>query len=103
MEVVDIQGGENGYIKLQNPNDIAIDVSGWRVNGDGFSFEFVPGTVVPANGDVYLASTSIKAFLSRPSPPTGGEGHFVVGPVSGTLSPSARQATVVRKDTGSNK
>jgi len=88
LELVTIEPGANGYIQFSNPNDIALDVSNWKVEGDGFKFEFLPGTVVPANGVIYIAATSIANFKNRPQPPTGGQGNFVVGPVEGTLQGS---------------
>lgn len=88
LELVTIEPGANGYIQFSNPNDIALDVSNWKVEGDGFKFKFLPGTVVPANGVIYIAATSIANFKNRTKPPTGGQGNFVVGPIEGTLQGS---------------
>ncbi|MDB6036116.1 MAG: Spore coat protein CotH, partial [Verrucomicrobiales bacterium] len=72
------------YLELRNPNSVAVDVSGWSVGG-GIDFTFQPGTVLPANGNLYL-SPDIVAFRSRASGPRGGQGLFVVGNYRGQLS-----------------
>ena len=48
-------------------------------------FEFAPGSVVPANGDVYV-SPDIASFLTRSTEPRGGQGHLVLGNYKGQLS-----------------
>jgi len=69
LQVTQVTPGENGYVTLTNPNDIALDISGWTLQGDDFTFEFIPGTVIPANGEAYVTSNplALRETLS-PSP-----------------------------------
>ena len=72
------------YLTLVNPNDIAVDLSGWRIAHD-VEYTFAPGAVVPAGGTLYL-SPNVVAFRRRAVSPTGGEGLFVQGDYRGRLS-----------------
>lgn len=72
------------YVELLNPNPVAVDISGWRLES-GVDFTFAPGTVVPANGRVYV-SPNLAAFRTRTTGPRAGQGLLVVGPYSGQLS-----------------
>ncbi len=77
------------YIQLRNPNSFAVDISGWILNTDAEPetplFVFRGGTVIPAGGVLYVAA-SRPAFRTRASPPTGGQGLFVVGDCTGRLA-----------------
>ena len=42
------------FIELLNPNDKAVDISGWSLQG-GIQHEFTPGTVIPAGGRLYVS------------------------------------------------
>jgi CotH kinase protein/Concanavalin A-like lectin/glucanases superfamily/Lamin Tail Domain/Bacterial Ig domain/Immunoglobulin domain len=72
------------FVELLNPNPVAVDVSGWSMSG-GVSFKFTPGTVIPAQGRIYV-SPDVRAFRARAAGPRGGQGLFVVGNYSGQLS-----------------
>ncbi|HLP77056.1 MAG TPA: lamin tail domain-containing protein, partial [Candidatus Paceibacterota bacterium] len=72
------------YVQLTNPNSYAVDISGWELDG-GIHFKFKGGTVIPANGLLYV-SPNTKAFRNRAVSPHGGQGLFVVGPYSGRLN-----------------
>lgn len=72
------------YIELINENPTAVDMSGWRIDGE-VRFSFAPGTVVGAGRRLYV-SPDIKAFKARSRSPRGGEGRLVVGPYRGQLS-----------------
>lgn len=72
------------YIEIVNTSNEAIDLSGWTVSG-GVDFEFLPGTILEANGNLYL-SPEVSVFRSRASSPTGGEGLNVEGDYSGQIS-----------------
>lgn len=72
------------YVRLDNPNSFAVDISGWKLDG-GVQFKFQQGTVVPA-GSAVCVSPNVRAFRARPSGPRGGQGLFVVGPYSGRLN-----------------
>jgi hypothetical protein len=77
------------YIQLLNPNSFAVDISGWTLSRGQDSqtnlFTFRGGTIIPANGTIYVAADRI-AFRSRSSYPTGGQRLFVVGDFSGRLA-----------------
>jgi hypothetical protein len=72
------------YLTLVNPNDFAVDLSGWRIAHD-VEHTFAPGVVLPAGGTLYL-SPDVVAFRQRAASPTGGEGRFVQGNYRGRLS-----------------
>jgi hypothetical protein len=72
------------YLTLVNPNDFAVDLSGWRIAHD-VEHTFAPGVVLPAGGTLYL-SPDVVAFRQRAASPSGGEGHFVQGDYRGRLS-----------------
>ena len=100
LEVVDLDfnpasGNQlHEYLALTNRNDVAVDISGWRLSG-GVGFQFRPGTVVPARRSI-LVSPDVRQFRSRGTAPRGGQGVFVVGPYSGQLS--ARGETLILED-----
>jgi hypothetical protein len=72
------------YVQLQNTNNFAVDISGWRIEG-GVEFTFQPGTVIPANTNLYV-SPSVRSFRSRTVSPMANQRAFVVGGYSGQLS-----------------
>jgi hypothetical protein len=77
------------YIQLLNPNWFFVDISGWTLSA-GISdtapiFTFRGGTVIPANGVLYVAADR-PAFRARDSFPTGGQALFVVGDYARRLS-----------------
>jgi len=72
------------FIELVNPNDYAVDLSGWKLTG-GVRHEFPAGTVIVAGGSLYL-SPDVRLFRQRAASPTGGEGNFVQGNYKGHLS-----------------
>lgn len=76
------------FIQLQNFNHVAVDISGWTLSRepDTLLFTFRGGTVIPANGAIFVAADRV-AFRSRIIPPTGGQALFVVGDFSGRLAP----------------
>lgn len=86
------------YIELINPNDFAVDVSGWQLSG-GIDITFQPGTVVPSHSSMYV-SPDVSAFRGRSSSPTGFEQRFVQGNYVGRLN--ARGETVILTDTDEN-
>ncbi len=77
------------YIQLLNVNSFAVDVSGWTLSADAAPeaplFTFRGGTVIPANGTLYVAA-SRPAFRARRSFPMGGQSLFVVGDCVGRLA-----------------
>ncbi len=96
---------DEGYVQLLNPNSFAVDISSWTLIADGNAkaplYTFHGGTVIPANGTLYVAANRV-AFRARRLAPTGGQALFVVGdygyrlPVLGqTLELIDRQGTKV--------
>jgi hypothetical protein len=83
------------YIQLQNPNRFAVDISGWALSSgqdpNAHFFTFHGGTVIPANGTIYVAANRV-AFRSRNSSIRGGPILFIVGDFSGRLA--ARDETL---------
>lgn len=91
------------YVILRNTTTGAVDISGWRVDGE-IEHVFKGGTVIPAGngtpgsfyqGLLHLAKDAY-AFRSRPSGPTGGQRRFVQGNYVGQLS--ARGGTLSLRD-----
>jgi hypothetical protein len=72
------------YVQLTNPNTFAADISGWSLAG-AIRFSFKGGTVIPANGSIFVSPRQ-ASFRARSVSPRGGEGRFVVGPYQGQLS-----------------
>ncbi len=72
------------YVRIDNPNDTAIDLTGWRLAG-GIDHEFLPGTVIEAGGSLYV-SPHVPTFRARATGPSGGQGLFVQGRYDGHLS-----------------
>lgn len=72
------------YIELKNTGGDAVDLSGWIIGG-GVEFEFLPGTIIEANGSLFV-SPRVQIFRSRATSPTGGEGLNVEGDYSGQVS-----------------
>ncbi len=66
------------FIALHNPNSFAVDLSGWTLTG-GIDFTFHPGTVIVADGVIYV-SPDQAMFRARATGPSGGQELFVIGP-----------------------
>lgn len=84
------------YIEILNPNSYAIDISDWTLSGD-VDHTFVPGTVIPANGRLYLTPDS-AAFRARTTGPRGGQGLFVQGGYDGHLSSFGGTLTITNTE-----
>jgi hypothetical protein len=74
-----IDGSENEYIELYNPNPVAVDVSNWTVT-EGVTVEIPDGSVIPANSYALLVKndTAFRAAY--------GGNVLVLGQYSGNLS-----------------
>ena len=87
------------YFIIENPHDFAVDVSGWQLVG-ALRDSFEPGTVIPANGVLYMAA-DVAAFRARATGPSGNQALFVqqydgnLSDVRGTISINDRQGNVV--------
>jgi hypothetical protein len=77
------------YIELNNPNNFAVDISGWTLSivqdPNTHLFTFRGGTVVPANGNIYVAADR-TALRSRNAATRGRKISFIVGDFSGRLA-----------------
>ncbi len=80
------------YIEVINPNTFAADISGWTVEG-AVEHTFPGGTVIPAEGALYLTPNAL-AFRSRAVSPTGGQHLFVQGNYKGHLSSWGETITI---------
>jgi hypothetical protein len=93
------------YFVIRNPNNIAVDISGWKLSGD-ISLTFRGGTVIPAQGASVTAGAPNAAYINqlyvankpagfraRATSPKGNEHRFVVGPYDRQLS--ARGGSIV--------
>jgi hypothetical protein len=99
----DIDRGSSGrnqdeeYVQLLNPNSFAVDISGWVLSTDADPetplFTFCGGTVIPANGALYVAA-SRPAFRARATSPTGGQALFIVGDYTGRLAGQGETLTL---------
>ena len=85
---------EEEYLQVKNTNRVAVDISGWKLEGD-ITHVFKPGTVLPATNSLYL-SPNVVAFRARSSGPRGNQGLFIQGNYKGQLS--ARGGTVLLTD-----
>ena len=90
------------YIELQNNNGFAADISGWTLSVDSDTetnvlFTFRGGTVIPAQGTLYVAA-SRPAFRARSTFPTGGQALFVVGDYTGRLSARGETIELTNRD-----
>ena len=72
------------YIEVRNPNAFAIDISGWELQG-AVQHTFLPGTVIPAGGSLYVTPNA-RAFRARTTGPRGGQGLLIQGNSKGHLS-----------------
>ncbi len=86
------------YIELTNTNNVAVDVSGWTLEG-GVAMALQAGTVIPSNGSVFLTPDLIS-FRARAASPKGGEDLFVQGNYSGHLS-NFGETLILRRGDGS--
>jgi len=80
------------YIRLQNANEYAVNLSGWTLGGP-VSNTFPGGTVLPAQAILYVAANRV-AFRHRRVYPSGGHSLFVVGDYTGRMSQGSRTLTL---------
>ena len=80
------------YIELVNNNEIAVDISDWKLEG-GVEFTFEPGTVIPDGWTLYV-SPDVNAFRARATSPKGGEQLYVDGNYKGHLSSFSETLTL---------
>ena len=90
---------EEEYLRLDNPNDYDVDLSGWSVSGD-INWILKPGTVIEPGGSLYLTPNA-AAFRARGLSPRGGESRQVQGNYRGQLS--ARGGTLTLRQPGTHR
>lgn len=86
------QDGE--YLILLNPNNFAVDCSGWEISG-GVSMALPAGAVIPANGELYIGRDAV-GFRGRVISPKANEKRYLVSGYDGQLS--ARGETIFLHD-----
>lgn len=84
------------YIELVNPNNTAVDLSGWRIEG-GITHTFRDGTIIPANGKLYVTPEA-GAFRARATGPRGGQKLIVQDGYLGHLSNFGETLTLIGSD-----
>lgn len=84
------------YIRLDNPNGVAVDISNWSLTG-GVEHTFRPGTVIPAGGSLYV-TPDVLTFLARATGPSGGQELFVQGNYDGHISNVGETIELVAPD-----
>ncbi|MFV2067504.1 MAG: lamin tail domain-containing protein [Pirellulales bacterium] len=84
------------FIELVNPNDVAVDISGWRLAG-GVRHTFASGVVIPAGTSLYV-SPNVNVFRARQTGPTGGQGLFIQGNYRGHVSNEGETIRLVTPD-----
>ena len=91
---------DHEYIRLSNPTNVAVDISGWALWNPGKTsplYAFPPGTVIPANSLAPLHQPfvvrNLAAFRARPN---AGSIEYVLGEYSGQIS--ARGETIELRD-----
>lgn len=87
---------EHEHIRLSNPSNVAVDLSGWTLWNPGKTlplYSFPPGTVIPANTLAPLHQPfvvrNLAAFRNRPN---AGSIEYVLGEYAGQIS--ARGETI---------
>jgi hypothetical protein len=81
------------YLQLTNPNEFAVDISGWSLEG-AVTMQFQGGTVIPARGTLYL-SPNVNAFRARDTGPSGSQAMFVQGPYTDRLGSHGGTLSIV--------
>lgn len=88
------------FVAITNGTPIAVDVSGWMLEGGGIRHAFRPGTVIPAGKQLYV-SPDVEAFRRRKAAPRGGQSLMVQGNFHGSLG--AADSPLVLKDSSSRE
>ena len=82
---ISLSSHEQGWVELFNQYGVAVDLSGWRLEG-GVYYEFPRDTILP--GGAHLVVAANPASL-----------HGSLGPLSGTLHPGP-QTLILRNNSG---
>ncbi len=81
-------GNQHEFLEVYNPNDYAVDLSGWQI--EGVNFVFPGGSVLPAlsYGLIVKNDTAFRAHY--------GSGNFIMGQYSGSLANEGETITLKR-------
>ena len=72
------------FVCITNQNNLAVDVTGWRLAGAGIEHRFRPGTVIPAGNAIYTVA-DVNRFRHRSAGPSGGQSLLAQGNWKGAL------------------
>ncbi len=89
---------EEEFVRLDNPNDYDVDLSGWTIRGD-IEWTLKPGTVIEPGGSLFLTPNAF-AFRARTTSPRGNESLLVQGNYPGQLSARGGSLTLHQPGTG---
>ena len=84
------QSGE--YFVLNNPNNFAVDCSGWVVKG-GISMTLPAGAVIPQNGTLHIGREAV-GFRARLLSPKANEKRYLISGYQGQLSARGEAITL---------
>ncbi len=79
--------GAESYVVIHNDEATAVDLSGWRLSGRGVEHTLAAGTVIPAEGSLYVVA-HVPSFRDRAEGPRGGQGLLLQGNWTGDLEPA---------------
>lgn len=83
-------GSDHEYLELYNPNNYAIDISGWKIDGIGLTIP--QGTVLPSNGYGLVVKNDV-AFREH-----YGGGKFIISEYDGKLANEGETISLLRTD-----
>ena len=83
-------GSDHEYLELYNPNNYAVDISGWKIDGIGLTIP--QGTVLPSNGYGLVVKNDV-AFRQH-----YGGGKFIISEYDGKLANEGETISLLRTD-----
>ena len=83
-------GSDHEYLELYNPNNYAVDISGWKIDGIGLTIP--QGTVLPSNGYGLVVKNDV-AFREH-----YGGGRFIISEYDGKLANEGETISLLRTD-----
>ena len=83
-------GSDHEYLELYNPNNYAVDISGWKIDGTGLTIP--QGTVLPSKGYGLVVKNDV-AFREH-----YGGGKFIISEYDGKLANEGETISLLRTD-----